>query len=85
MLFLTLNTEKREIVIELSDEIKIFLQDTDTSLKKDISLIAKACLFGFPLQKSQYFILPEVTILVYNIKIFKTEDKILVVTEVQTV
>ena len=86
MLFLTLKIEKRDIVIELSDEFKIFLQDTDTSKKQRlISLIAKACLFVFPLQYSQYFILPEVTILVYNIKIFKTEGKILVVTGVQTV
>ena len=55
MFFLTLNIEKRDIVIELSDEIKILLQDTDTSLKKkDISLITKACLFGFPIQSLFY-------------------------------
>lgn len=56
MFFLTLNIEKRDIVIELSDEIKIFLQDTDTSLKKKrrISLIAKACLFAFPIQSLFY-------------------------------
>lgn len=84
MFFLTLNIEKRDIVIELSDEIKILLQDTDTSLKKKTFLwLQKLAYLAF--QYSHYFILPEVTILVYNIKIFKTEGKILVVTEVQTV